>query len=41
MPLITIDPSTGKASVEINVKGNEGCVIGKGGDVKHIERNSL
>ena len=28
MPPITIDPSTGKASVEINVKGNEGRVIG-------------
>ena len=39
MPPITIDPSTGKASVEINVKGNEGRVIGKGGEtVKHIER---
>ena len=39
MPPITIDPNTGKASIEINVKGNEGRVIGKGGEtVKHIER---
>ena len=39
MPPITIDPGTGKASIEINVKGNEGRVIGKGGEtVKHIER---
>ena len=39
MPPIKIDPNTGKASIEINVKGNEGRVIGKGGEtVKHIER---
>ena len=39
MPPVTIDPNTGKASIEINVKGNEGRVIGKGGEtIRHMER---
>ena len=37
-PEFTIDPETGKATSEINVKGNEGRVIGKGGEtIRHIE----